>query len=73
MNAYEYSTPQPESAGNISGAQAGSESGAHERPPEPRYSFIDNICRMAPGNIAGRDPIFDGEISGCLLGFRPGE
>ncbi|MGH2749370.1 MAG: hypothetical protein ACRDK3_00590, partial [Actinomycetota bacterium] len=42
-------------------------------PPEPRYSFIDNICRMAPGNIAGRDPIFDGEISGCLLGFRPGE
>jgi len=42
-----------------------------DAPPEPRYSYIDNLCGMVPGDIGGRDAIFDGDVSGCLLGFRP--
>ena len=40
-------------------------------PPEPEFLYIDNLCGMVPGDIGGRDAIFDGNVSGCLLGFRP--
>jgi len=41
-------------------------------PPEPSLSYIDNVCGILPdGQVRVRDPIFSGEISGCLLGFRP--
>jgi len=40
-------------------------------PPEPEFSYIDNLCGMVPGDIGGRDAVFDGNVSGCLLGFRP--
>jgi hypothetical protein len=40
-------------------------------PPEPEFLYIDNLCGMVPGDIGGRDAIFDDNVSGCLLGFRP--
>ena len=73
--AQTYETPTPQASGaehTASTSGSGPTVGYSEGPPpEPEFLYIDNLCGMVPGDIGGRDAIFDGNVSGCLLGFRP--
>jgi len=44
---------------------------AGEVPPEPQVLVYRQSLRHGSGDIGGRDAIFDDNVSGCLLGFRP--
>ncbi len=73
--AWKFSNPQAvdsisSSAGTLTPSSLPPHSDAAP-PPEPEFLYIDNLCGMVPGDIGGRDAIFDGNVSGCLLGFRP--
>ena len=66
-------TPQSSGAETAVGTSAPSTGTISEVPPEPEFLYIDNLCGMVPGDIGGRDAIFDDNVSGCLLGFRPAQ
>jgi len=70
---YETPTPQASGAEHTASTSGSSPTVGYSEgpPPEPEFLYIDNVCGMVPGDIGGRDAIFDDNVSGCLLGFRP--
>ena len=68
LEAYEYTTPQANSAEAISTSHTNV--GGSELPLEPQARYVDSLCGMVTdieGEFQATGPILRGETSGCLL------